>query len=72
MKLGGRIEKIRTIIKILHTREWIDANEKPHIKTYALLDDGTEAAGYGRFEVGDSCEVFFEEKWNEVKMRKRT
>lgn len=61
---------MRTIIKI----EWVEPRKtavgrKPYWRTHALLDDGTEAIGYGKdFDLGDKVEVFFH--WNTVKMRK--
>lgn len=41
------------------------------MKTYVQLDDGLEAYGYGiEFEVGDEVQVFHDDKWNTIKVRK--
>lgn len=62
---------MRTIVSIKRVHEWVDGNNKPHKKTFVVLDDGLEAAGYGTdFQVGDSVEVFHDDKWNQVKVRK--
>lgn len=60
---------MRTIISI----EYVDVRKKgdrEYTLTYAILDDGTEARGFGEFKVGDKVECFFEEKYNHTKMQK--
>lgn len=59
---------MRTILEIL----WIDRRKSKagdsYFKTMALLDDGTEAEGYGReFKVSDPVEVFYH--WGQIKMK---
>jgi hypothetical protein len=62
---------MRTILKIEGVEEF-HKNTEVHYRTYAILDDGTECVGYGpEFEEGDLVEVWFEEKYNAIKMRKR-
>lgn len=61
---------MRTILEIL----WIDRKESKsgdsYFKTTALLDDGTEATGFGReFKVADEVEVFHDQKWDVIKMK---
>lgn len=61
---------VRKILEIL----WIDRKEskagKTYWKTTALLDDGTEATGFGKeFKMEDPVEVFFH--YGQIKMRKR-
>lgn len=51
---------------------WVERKESKKSETYwkttALLDDGTEAQGYGReFKVDDPVEVFFH--YGQVKMQ---
>lgn len=59
---------MRTILKILYIEKRADKNDKPYARTTALLDDGTEATGFGnRFKVGDKVEVFYH--YGTVKMR---
>lgn len=59
---------MRTIINIIGIKHW-EKDDKKHSKTLALLDDGTEAYGYGSdYKLGDEVEVFFH--WQEIKMRK--
>lgn len=59
---------MRKIIKILRVRD-----KGKYKLTDALMDDGTEATAYTKlgekFEVGDECEVFFDERWGQVKFR---
>lgn len=46
-------------------------SKKEYWRTYALLDDGTEATGYGKdFNLNDKVEVFYH--WGVIKMRKPT
>lgn len=64
---------MRTIIKIIgvERKKLIKSAPKAqdYWKTYALLDDGTEAIGYGKnYKVGDEVEVFFH--WGQIKMQK--
>lgn len=61
---------MRTIIRIEHIEsKRAKMSRKLYWRTYAVLDDGTEAIGYGKgFDLGDEVEVFFH--WGQVKMRK--
>lgn len=62
--------QVRTIIEIQHVHKW-KAGEHQYCRTYALLDDGTEAVGFGcDFKVGDEVEVFFHDRYGTIKMRK--
>lgn len=61
---------MRKILEIL----FIDRKEHPekgsYFKTTALLDDGTEATGYGKdFQAGNEVEVFLDKRWDVIKMR---
>lgn len=61
---------MRTIIKIIgvESRHTIKGNEG-YWRTHALLDDGTEAVGFGKdFNKGDEVEVFYH--FGQIKMRK--
>lgn len=59
---------MRKIIEIIGTENWTKDNQI-HRRTYALLDDGTEATGYGdHFAVGDEVMVFYHHET--VKMSK--
>lgn len=65
---------MRTIIKIVgvERKKLIKSAPKAqdYWKTYALLDDGTEAEGYGKnYKVGDQVEVFHDKKWDQIKMQ---
>lgn len=63
---------MKTIIKIEHLRSWTDPKGKTHWKTWAIVDDGTEVAGYGKnFKVGDQVEVLYHKEWDENKMQHR-
>jgi len=60
---------MREIISIDHIEKKVSKKGVKYAITHALLDDGTEAAGYGLdFKVGDKVEVFFH--WGIIKMRK--
>ena len=62
---------MRTIIDIEYIDEKIDKNGKAYFLTTALLDDGTEAVGWGEgFARGDKVEVWFEERYNRINMRR--
>lgn len=66
---------MRTIIEIVHVERKKLAKEasktQDYWKTHAILDDGTEAQGYGKdYKVGDQVEVFHDKKWDQVKMQK--
>lgn len=51
---------MRKIISIQHLESWRDKLNKRHWRTHVLLDDGTEAQGYGKeFDIGDSVQVFY-------------
>lgn len=61
---------MRKIIKIEHVEKRRGLiNKEPYWRTHALLDDGTQAVGYGKdFDLGDKVEVFYH--WGQIKMRK--
>lgn len=60
---------MRTIIKIEHVEQFEAKDGKKHWRTYALLDDGTEAVGYGKdYDLDNLVEVFFH--YGQVKMRR--
>lgn len=62
---------MRTIVSIKRVHEWVDGKGTPHKKTFVVLDDGLEAAGYGTdFSVGDRVIAFHDDKWNQVKVIK--
>jgi hypothetical protein len=60
------------ILKILY----IEPRQKGDLKyyrTYALLESGEVATGYGKdFAKGDKVQVFFHDKYNTIKMRKNS
>ena len=61
---------MKRIIKIEGVTEHTKDNKRYSI-THAILEDGTEASGYGtEFEIGDSVEYWWEERYNKVKMVK--
>jgi len=47
----------------------VDKKEN-YTRTYALLDDGTEASGYGEFKENDRVIYFHHEQWDMIKMIK--
>lgn len=61
---------MREIQQILYVEEKVNKRtHKPYHKTTALLDDGTEAKGFGNdYRVGDMVMTFYEDKWDEIKM----
>lgn len=60
---------MRRIIEIQHVEKKVSKKGNKYAITHALLDDGTEAQGYGLdFKVDDEVEVFFH--YERVKMRK--
>lgn len=61
---------MRTIIRIEHVEKKRAAmSRKEYWRTYAVLDDGTEAVGFGKdFDIQDSVEVFFHR--GQIKMQK--
>lgn len=64
---------MRTIISIEHIEEKKTEAGKTYWRTHALLDDGTEAIGYGKdFDIEEKVECFFDEKWGIVKMKKKS
>lgn len=36
--------------------------------SHVLLEDGTEASGWGRFKVGQKVEAYFDERYNRAKI----
>lgn len=64
---------MRKIVSIEHVEERSTSNGKIYYRTYAILDDGTEAVGYGKdFDLQDRVEVFHDPKWDVIKMVKYT
>lgn len=62
---------MRTIIDIEYIDKKISKKGKSYFLTTALLDDGTEATGWGEgFNRGDSVEVWFDERYNRINMQK--
>lgn len=60
---------MRSIVKIEYVEELKDKNGKTYYRTYAVLDDGSEAIGYGSdFDLGDRVQYFFHKQT--PKMRK--
>lgn len=60
---------MRKIIKIDFVQELRDKQNKRYFRTYAVLDDGTEAVGFGKdFDLGDKVQVFLH--YGVIKMRK--
>lgn len=60
---------MRSIIKIEGVEERKSRLGKRYYRTYAILDDGTEAVGYGSdFDLGDKVQVFYH--YGVVKFRK--
>lgn len=50
---------MRKIIEILGVEEWVKDNKR-HSRTYAILEDGSEAVGYGSdYEVGDEVMYYY-------------
>lgn len=37
--------------------------------TYALMDDGEEASGWGKYDIGQEVEVFLHQRYNKIKFR---
>lgn len=61
---------MRRIVRIEHVEPNISKEGKKYWKTYAVLDDGTEAVGFGNdFDLEDKVEVFFHDAYDVVKMR---
>ena len=59
---------MRTIVKIVSIKEWVKDGKK-HTQTTALLDNQEEARGYGKFEVGQKVEAFFNDQWDYYQMK---
>ena len=60
---------MRRIIEILGVEEWVKDNKR-HSRTYAILEDGTEATGYGSdFNINDEVMVYYHHET--VKMEKK-
>ena len=61
---------MRKIIEILGVEEWVKDNKR-HSRTYAILEDGSEAVGYGSdYEVGDEVMYYYHKET--PKMAKNT
>lgn len=69
LKVKGN--RVRTVSKIISVEGWTK-DGKAHTRTTALLDNGEESIGYGKYEVGDEVEAFFNEKWDYYQMQKPT
>lgn len=63
---------MRTIIRIDHVEKKENTQTgEPYYKTYATLDDGTEAEGFGKdFDIQEKVEVFFH--YGQIKMKKKS
>lgn len=60
---------MKKILRIEGVEEKMSKAGKKYWRTYAILDDGTEAIGWGKdFDLGDPVEVFYHKET--VKMRK--
>ena len=63
---------MKRIFSIDHIEEW-EKDGKKHSRTYATLETGEEAVGYGKgFEVGDAVEYWFDAAHQITKMKKRS
>ena len=67
---------MRTIIEVLGCESWVseasDGLAKEHARTYLIVQDDLgnteEAVGYGLdYAIGDSVQVFFDDKHNMIK-----
>lgn len=59
------------IISVEYVASHISKRGKAYQITHAILDDGTEAEGWGEdYKIGDKVEVFFD--WGKIKMAKLT
>ena len=63
---------MRTIISIEHVEKKENTQTgEPYYRTHALLDDGTEAIGFGKdFDIQEKVEVFFH--YGQIKMKKKS
>jgi hypothetical protein len=57
-----------TVVKIIDVHEW-RVGDKTHVNTQALLSDGETYMGYSRYEVGQTVEAYFSEKWDKPTMQ---
>lgn len=61
---------MRKIISIQHVEFFIGKDKKKHSRTYAILDDGSEAVGYGKnFKINDSVEYFFHKEVAKMRLK---
>lgn len=61
---------MRTIIEIEGVEEKVSKEGTTYWRTYAVLDDGTEAVGWGKdFDLDDKVECFFHK--GIIKMQKK-
>ena len=62
---------MQKIIKILYVEKRKRKDAEDYTITHALLETGEVVSGYGtEFEIGDSVEYWWEERYNKVKMVK--
>lgn len=61
---------MKKILEILWIERKISKVGTPYFKTMALLETGEECAGFGEgFKVGDEVEYWFDEQWQQTKMK---
>ncbi len=61
---------MRKIIEIEGVEEKVSKEGTTYWRTYAVLDDGTEAVGWGKdFDLDDQVEVFYHR--DTIKMQKK-
>lgn len=64
---------MKRIHEITHIEEKVDKNGEPYFKTYAVMEDGTEAEAFSKnrdeFKVNDPCEVFLHFQYDTIKFR---
>lgn len=61
------------ILKIIRVERKTSSKGKVYYRTHAQLDSGEISIGYGRgFQVGDTVEHFWHERWQMSKFRHKS
>lgn len=61
---------MRKIYQLLHKDKRISAEGKPYTWYLYQLDDGSEVETVRKYDSGERVEVYYDKKWDKIKLKK--